>query len=80
MGFCYMGGVGVARNVAESVLWVPKSADQGLVNAEFALGTLYYQGVGVKLDRACLCSAQPLVAKRDLTKPQTAWLMKVMED
>ena len=45
-----MDGLGVEKDEAEAVKWVSRSAAQGVVYAEFLLGTAQYYGRGIPKD------------------------------
>ena len=47
----YNEGKGVEQDFKEAVKWYQKAADQGDAGAQYALGHLYYNGMGVKEDR-----------------------------
>jgi hypothetical protein len=46
----YIGGIGVARDPAQGLAWLVKSADQGYFGAEYALAYMYLNGA-VKLPK-----------------------------
>lgn len=46
----YRGAEGVKQDYAESVYWLHKSAEQGLVEAQVDLGYCYVEGIGVNQD------------------------------
>ncbi len=43
-------GQGTPANLAEAYVWYRKAADQGIADAYFALGQIYYRGVVVPQD------------------------------
>ena len=48
MKFMLATGRGVAQSVpAEAVRWYRKAADQGIAQAQYILGTMFYHGRGV---------------------------------
>ena len=48
----YDNGRGVRRDDAEAVRWFRQAADQGVAQAQFNLGAMYYKGSGVRQDLA----------------------------
>jgi len=50
LGFCYIYGHGVEKNVAEGTNWYKKAIEHGSTDALFNLGVSYYQGEGVVKD------------------------------
>jgi len=50
LGFMYEKGLGVPRNPAAAVSLYRKAANQGHPPGQFALGRLYYEGVGLQRD------------------------------
>jgi TPR repeat protein len=50
LGVMYMTGRGVARDVAVSLEWHRKAAEQKLPAAQHGMGVFYYQGNGVEKD------------------------------
>ncbi len=48
----YVYGRGIAKDEAEGVKWLRKSADQGNAGGQFWLGVAYYSGIGVAKDYA----------------------------
>ncbi len=48
----YASGWGVAKDEAEAVLWIRKSAEAGDIDAMRLLGTMYQNGIGVAADQA----------------------------
>ena len=50
LGFCYIYGHGVEKNVAEGTNWYKKAMEHGSTDALFNLGVSYYQGEGVVKD------------------------------
>ena len=47
LGFCYIYGHGVEKNVAEGTNWYKKAIEHGSTDALFNLGLSYYKGEGV---------------------------------
>jgi TPR repeat protein len=45
---CLSEGIGVEKDVFQSVEWNKKAAEQGLAEAQYELAICYYNGVGVK--------------------------------
>jgi TPR repeat protein len=45
--FLYNSGKGTAQQMAESVMWFKKSAEQGYIDAQANLGIMYKRGLGV---------------------------------
>ena len=58
----YQEGQGVPQDYAEAVRWYRKSAEQGDVKGQSALGLMYERGQGVAQDyvRAYMCSTSLL--------------------
>jgi len=52
LGFMYMDGRGVKKNIPEALKWLKKATDQGNSNAAYQLGQMYEQGFKVKKDYA----------------------------
>lgn len=51
LGRIYWKGVeGIASDIAKAIYWFEKSANQGAPEAQYALGTIYLQAVGVNPD------------------------------
>ena len=50
LGWKYLEGEGVAKDVAEAVKWFRKAADRGHVDAQSTLGVMYASGEGVTKD------------------------------
>ena len=50
MALHYDLGLGVPQNYTESVKWLRKAAEQGLVEAQYNLGSMYNSGLGVTQD------------------------------
>ena len=50
LGVMYMTGRGVARDIAASLEWHRKAAEQKLPAAQHGMGVFYYQGNGVEKD------------------------------
>ena len=48
LGVCYAKGNGVEVDLAETVRWLRKAAEQGLPQAQFNLGMCLSRGVGVE--------------------------------
>jgi TPR repeat protein len=46
----YDDGQGVNQSECEAMRWYQEAADQGLVNAQFNVGTMFASGQGVKQD------------------------------
>ena len=47
----YLSGDGVEYDAEKSAYWFGKSAEQGFVNAIYAMGNLYEKGIGVKQNK-----------------------------
>ena len=52
LAFLYLDGQGVIQDNAQAALWWRKAAEQGDMNAQYALGSLYRYGQGVTQDYA----------------------------
>ena len=50
LGYCYMGGNGVAEDETQAVSWYRKAAEQGHADAQLMMGHAYSRGSGVKQD------------------------------
>lgn len=50
LGWMYIRGAGVPRNVQETARWFRMAAEQNLVEAQFHLGVMYAMGTGVTKD------------------------------
>jgi len=50
MGLMLEQGQGTEANLTEAYKWYKKAADQGIADAYFALGQIYYRGVAVPKD------------------------------
>ena len=48
LGVMYANGLGVPEDDAEAVRWLRLAADQGRVNIQFLLGSIYETGRGVR--------------------------------
>jgi TPR repeat protein len=46
----YNDGRGVDRQPDRALLWIELAANQGLLEAQYALGLLYYNGTGTERD------------------------------
>lgn len=47
LGFEYLSGQGVPRNLQKAAKWLRRAAEQGSATAQYDLGLLYYNGQGV---------------------------------
>ena len=67
----YEKGQGVPQDYGEAVKWFQKAADQGYANAQYNLGVIYDQGLGVPPDLTC-CPRHcfPLIAGSSSSGPQ----------
>ena len=50
MGFMYMEGDGVDKNMDEAVKWFTLAAEQGLAGSQTTLAMMYEEGNGVEKD------------------------------
>eukprot|EP00245_Coleochaete_scutata_P005602 TRINITY_DN19266_c0_g2_i1.p1 TRINITY_DN19266_c0_g2~~TRINITY_DN19266_c0_g2_i1.p1 ORF type:complete len:250 (-),score=52.08 TRINITY_DN19266_c0_g2_i1:86-724(-) len=50
IGDCFYGGVGVARDVEEAVMWYGRAAERGYAEAQYCLGKVYVSEEGGKAD------------------------------
>ena len=51
LGICYKYGIkGLRKNYHEANIWFRKSADQNFADAQFFLGIMYEEGLGVRQD------------------------------
>jgi len=50
LGIMYEKGLGVKKDVSQSIDWYRKAADKGFADAQFRLGQIYYIGQDVKRD------------------------------
>ena len=44
----YLNGRGVARDYKEALKWIKLAAEQGNADAQYALGLMYKDGIGVR--------------------------------
>ena len=47
----YGSGEGISQDYKQAFYWYKKSADQGDADAQFFLGSMYYEGLGVPPNR-----------------------------
>jgi uncharacterized protein len=52
VGTMYEVGEGAEVNLAEGLKWITKAADKGNGRAQYSLGNMYEQGLGVDKDRS----------------------------
>src|SRR6478735_8243030 len=52
LGFCYLTGQGVPKDYKLSLNWYRKAADQGIADAQFNVGSFYFNGTGIARDEA----------------------------
>ena len=45
LGWYYMEGIGVDKDVKEAVEWYRKAAEQGISEAQYVLGACYQNGI-----------------------------------
>lgn len=50
VGKCYHEGLGVKQSSVESLKWIEKAAQQGIVEAQMMAGISYWNGLDVKMD------------------------------
>ena len=50
LGFAYLDGNGVEKNVGKAAHWFYKAASHGLPIAQYVMGGMYAEGKGVKQD------------------------------
>jgi hypothetical protein len=75
---CYvLGNQGVAEDLAESMKWHIKAAEQGYLEAQFTLGAHYYAGLGVAKDRLQAGKWMNLAVKGG--HPKAPGVLKVIE-
>src|SRR5579864_4557719 len=48
LAYLYLNGFGVEKNPSIAAAWFMKAGTLGLAQAQFALATLYYYGVGIE--------------------------------
>jgi TPR repeat protein len=51
LGYLYENGLGVTRDYAEAARWYQLAADSGYARAQFHLGVLYAEGLGLPLNK-----------------------------
>lgn len=52
LGFMFMAGLGVERNVVKAIQWYDRAAQEGHAKAQFNLGVIYDKGDGTERDIA----------------------------
>lgn len=50
VGYFYLEGLGVERNVAKALYWTERSANHGDRDAQYNLAWFYEEGIGVEID------------------------------
>jgi TPR repeat protein len=92
MGWHYLNGVGVERNLPLALSWYRKSARQGEPRAMFSLGQMAYYSrdyaeAGVWLDRALRkgharsgCWLAKVTWRLAQTKQDRAWAVKLLQE
>src|SRR5215813_8798246 len=48
LAFCYETGDGIERDLGKALHWAAVAAEQGLLEAEFAVGCFYALGIGTQ--------------------------------
>jgi len=51
LAYCYVGGIGVTKDLTQATYWLQKAAEQGSVVAQVDLGMAYRNGVGMEKNR-----------------------------
>ena len=52
LGWCYLHGVGVEKNLELAIHWITQAAEQHVPQAERQLGECYFTGLGVRENKA----------------------------
>ena len=68
----YEKGEGVEQDFKEAVKWCQKAADQGLADAQYGLGVMYYNGLEVEQDKMEGIKWLRKAAEQGYTKAQEA--------
>lgn len=76
VGYAYLEGIGVEKDLEKSLYWTKRAADHGDRDGQFNLGWMYEKGLGVGMDvkEALFWYEKAAAQEHDLAKEKLAEL------